>query len=72
MTMQALHRDATSYTRATSRQALIHEAISCIITGRPFPTQLAPSVDDPGDRPATSCEQGIGRILAGPAVVRTV
>jgi hypothetical protein len=71
MTIQTIHRDAVSYTRATTRQALIHEAIGCIITGRPFPTHLAPPVDDTGDRPATSCEQGIGRILAGPAVVQT-
>jgi hypothetical protein len=57
---------AAAYTRPATREAMVAEAIGCIITGRVFPDYLrAPSREL--DRPA-SVEAGIGRILAGPAV----
>ena len=69
-TMQTTRREAASYTRTPSRQALIEEAIGCIITGRAFPAHLAP-VAQPIHAPATVAE-GIARILSGPAATATL
>ena len=63
-TVQTTRREAASYTRNSSRRALIEEAIGCIITGRAFPAHLAP-VAQPIHTPATVAE-GLARILGGP------
>ena len=66
-TMQTIRREAASYTPTTSRQALIEEAIGCIIHGRAFPAHLAP-VAQPVSTPATVAD-GLARILRGPAAL---
>jgi hypothetical protein len=69
MTMSTT-RDAVSYARGASKQELIAEAIACIISGRPYPEHLAPTTFAAASSPAASCEEGIGRILAGPAALQ--
>ena len=55
---------AASYSAAgASSQALITEAISCIIAGRAFPEHLRPRAFS-APRPAT-VQEGIARILGG-------
>ena len=55
---------ATSYTPSSARDALLTEALTSIINGRPLPPQLiAPDVVG---APVGSTEAGIQRILAGP------
>ena len=48
---------------APSSQALITEAIECILGGRAFPPHLRPTVFATPPRPAT-VQEGIARILA--------
>jgi hypothetical protein len=67
MTVHAASRDASAYTPATSQQARIAEAIGCILAGRAYPAPLGASAARADDGPPSGCEEGIGRILAGPA-----
>ena len=54
---------AASYSAAgASSQALITEAISCIIAGRAFPEHLRPAAFASAPQPRT-IEEGIARIL---------
>ena len=54
---------APSYSAAgASSQALIAEAISCIIAGRTFPEHLRPAALAAAPRPRT-VQEGIARIL---------
>jgi hypothetical protein len=69
MTLQTTRRDAASYTPAPGRQALIEEAIGCILSGRAFPAHLAPA-PIPTHAPATVAE-GLARIVGGPAASAT-
>ena len=67
MSTASSHTSRTSnpsiaYVPPADRQALIAEAIGCIITGRPLPAHLAPQPVAIA-RPATVAE-GIARILA--------
>ena len=55
---------ATAYTAPASREAVLAEAFSCILNGRPFPEALR-SPSYPRPRPA-SAEAGIARLLADP------
>lgn len=71
MTVQTTFRAAT-YTGAASKQELIAEAIACIISGRPYPEHLAPTTYASSDCPPATCEEGIGRILAGPRALQSV
>ena len=67
MSMQTTRRDAATYTGATSKQALIAEAIGCITSGRPYPSQLAAPSPCADGCPPTCCQEGIARILGGTA-----
>jgi hypothetical protein len=58
-------RATASYTRPTTREEIVAEAIGCIISGRPLPEYLrAPTLYRA--RPAT-VEEGCARILTGAA-----
>ncbi len=64
-TIQDSRREpATSYTPSSAREALLTEALTSIINGRPLPPQLL--APDLAGAPAASTEAGIQRILAGP------
>jgi hypothetical protein len=59
---------AATYTPATQIDAVLAEAIGCIITGRPLPEFLrAPAAESV--RPA-SVEEGVRRILTGGTAAR--
>ena len=59
---------AATYTPASDLDAVLAEAIGCIITGRPLPEFLrAPALESV--RPA-SVEEGVRRILTGGVAAR--
>ncbi|GLC26942.1 hypothetical protein [Roseisolibacter agri] len=65
-TIQNTRREtATSYTPSSARDALLTDALTSIISGRPFPPELNAAADVAG-APVDSTESGIRRILAGP------
>ena len=67
-TSQTTRPAAATYTPDSNVDAVLAEAIGCIITGRPLPEFLrAPAVESV--RPA-SVEEGMRRILAGGAAAR--
>ncbi len=55
---------ASAYTRPASRAELVTEALTCIISGRPFPEQLRAPVATVS-RPE-SVEAGLARTMAAP------
>ena len=55
---------ASPYSPAGAREALLFEALTCTITGRPLPEQLRPPAPQ-APRPA-SAEEGLRWIVGGP------